>query len=95
MEIYLVVSEFLLGMGIESSLPNVFSYFISENKGSQMPKKYPSIKSIVFFHYSSDKTTTDKAVNWYFKDDLPAREAIIKQVSLWPDSVRLAQVPKP
>ena len=62
---------------------------------SQMPKKYPSIKSIVFFHYSSDKTTTDKAVNWYFKDDLSAREAIIKQVGLWPDSVRLAQVPKP
>ena len=40
MEIYPVFSEFLLGMRIESSLPNVFSYFISENKGSQMPEKY-------------------------------------------------------
>lgn len=55
---------------------------------AQMPEKYPSVKSIIFFHYSDDKTTTDKAVNWYFKDDVPARAAIIKQINLWPDSIR-------
>ena len=38
-EIYPVLSEFLVGMRIESSMPNIFSYFISENKGSAMPEK--------------------------------------------------------
>ena len=38
-EIYPVLSEFLVGMRVESSMPNIFSYFISENKGSAMPEK--------------------------------------------------------
>ncbi len=53
-----------------------------------MPEKYPSIKSIIYFHYSADKTTTDKSIDWYIKDDPAARAAIIKQVKLWPDSVQ-------
>ena len=30
-------------------------------------KNYPLVNSIVFFHYSGDKTTSDKSVNWYIK----------------------------
>ena len=30
-------------------------------------QKYPAVKSIVFFHYSDDKTTTQQVINWYFK----------------------------
>ncbi len=53
-----------------------------------MPVKYPSVKSIIFFHYSADKTTTDKAVNWYFKDDAHTCQSIIKEINLWPEGIK-------
>ncbi|HEY8782283.1 MAG TPA: glycosyl hydrolase [Mucilaginibacter sp.] len=36
---------------------------------AEMPVKYPLVKSVVFFHVANDNTTTDKALNWYIKDD--------------------------
>jgi len=45
--------------------------------------KYHSVKSVVFYHYSSDKTTTDKALNWYIKDDAPTIKAIRKRIVKW------------
>ena len=40
-----------------------------EDALTAMPVKYPLIKSIVFFHVSNDKTTTDKSLDWYIKYD--------------------------
>lgn len=42
-----------------------------------IPVKYPWVKSVVFFHVSSDATTTDKALNWYIKYD----QDIVKTVA--------------
>ena len=39
-ELYPVLSEFLIGMRVESSLPNLFSYLVSEEMGSPLPSKY-------------------------------------------------------
>ncbi len=55
--------------------------------------KYTSIKSILFFHYPADNTITNKTVSWYFIDDKKTKEAIIKQIELWPDSLKY--IPKP
>jgi hypothetical protein len=48
-----------------------------------IPVKYPSVKSLVFYHYSADKTTTDKAVNWHFKDEQATIIAIRKRIVVW------------
>ena len=39
-EIYPVLSGFLIGMRVESSLPNIFTYFISSSQGVKIPDKY-------------------------------------------------------
>jgi len=31
--------------------------------------KYPRVKSIIFFHYSDDRTTTQQTLDWYFTRD--------------------------
>lgn len=46
--------------------------------------KYTSIKSVLFFHYPADETITDKIVSWHFIDDNETKEAIIKEIELWP-----------
>lgn len=46
-------------------------------------KKYPLINSVVFFHYPGDKTTSDKTVNWYIKDDPKVTAEIRKQIRSW------------
>jgi len=51
--------------------------------------KYPAIKSVLFFHQNADKTITDKEVSWYFIEDQKSKEAIIKQLNKWPDSLKL------
>jgi len=48
-----------------------------------LPQKYPAVKSIVFFHYSDDKTTTQQVINWYFKNDAPVTRAITKEINRW------------
>ena len=48
-----------------------------------LPQKYPMVKSILFFHYSKDNTTTQQTLNWYFKDDKPVTRAIVKEVGKW------------
>lgn len=49
-----------------------------------IPKRYPLVKSILFFHYSKDNTTTQKTLNWYFKKDGPVTVAIKKEMEKWP-----------
>jgi len=54
-----------------------------------IPQKYPEIKSVVFFHYSDDKTTTQQAINWYIKDDTATVAALrIKLKSIEPKTVK-------
>lgn len=53
-----------------------------------MAEKYTSIKAVLFFHYPADETITDKIVSWYFIEDKETKEAIIKQIELWPDSLK-------
>ncbi|HWB64562.1 MAG TPA: glycosyl hydrolase [Chitinophagales bacterium] len=48
-----------------------------------MPQKYPAVKSVVFFHYSDDKTTTQQTINWYFKDDTASVKAISSSIKGW------------
>lgn len=45
--------------------------------------KYPYVNAIVFFHYSSDGTTTYKNVDWYIKDDKEVTTEIKRQLQLW------------
>ena len=39
-ELYPVLSGFLIGMRVESSLPNIFTYVISSSQGVKIPDKY-------------------------------------------------------
>lgn len=53
-----------------------------------IPVRYPLVKSVVFFHFSSDNTTTEQTLNWYFIDDSATTQAIIRELSLWPGSLK-------
>lgn len=53
-----------------------------------LPTEYPAVKSILFFHFSNDKTTTQKAVDWTFDDDQPTLKAVTTQVHRWPEALR-------
>ena len=55
---------------------------------ASLPKDYPLVKSVIFFHFSEDKTTTQQAINWYIKNDAPTIKSIRQQISLWPDSLK-------
>lgn len=55
---------------------------------SKLPEKYPSIKSVVFFHYSDDKTVTNKVVSWQIIRDSAALAAIREEIAVWPDSLK-------
>ncbi len=56
---------------------------------SQIPGKYPQLKSIVFFHQPADKTITSKVVSWYFINDPETLDSIKVQIDLWPDSLKV------
>jgi len=59
-----------------------------EEAFSQLPVNYPAVKSILFFHYSEDKTTTQQTLNWYFKDDHSTTRTIINEIKKWPSWVK-------
>jgi len=48
-----------------------------------LPQHYPLVKSIVFFHFSQDNTTTQQTLDWYFKSDHAVTGTIIKEVNKW------------
>jgi|GEM_PF-286052 len=62
---------------------------------SSLPKDYPAVKSVLFFHFSSDQTTTQQAVDWTFKNDPKVLRTIIRTINLWPDSVKPAMTANP
>jgi len=49
----------------------------------QLPQKYPLIKSILFFHFSDDNTTTQQTINWYIKEDPATVKAIVGEIAKW------------
>jgi len=50
---------------------------------TDMPTKYPLVKSVLFYHNSSDNTTTMKSLDWTFKDDSAATGSIIEALKTW------------
>ena len=50
---------------------------------NDLPKKYPQIKAILFFHYPADKTLTDKKISWYFIEDKDVLDSIKNSISKW------------
>jgi hypothetical protein len=49
-----------------------------------LPKKYPAVKSIVFFHNASDNTTTYKSLDWSFAAEPQVVQSIQQALSHWP-----------
>lgn len=43
--------------------------------------KYPAVKSLLFFHYSDDNTTTQQSLNWYFINDSNSVKVIRNQLT--------------
>ncbi len=48
-----------------------------------LPKKFPFIKAVLFFHFSDDKTTTQQVINWYIINDTATIKTIRDEVSAW------------
>jgi hypothetical protein len=53
------------------------------NSLNAVKNKYDLVRSIIFYHISSDKTVTDKSLNWYIKDDSEVTEAIRNEIKEW------------
>ena len=50
---------------------------------SNLPIKYPAVKAVVFYHTSSDNTTTYKILDWTFEDDHDVVQAVRNSMSNW------------
>ena len=59
-----------------------------EESLASLPVDYPAVKSVLFFNYSSDQTTTQQAVDWTFLDDSVTVTSIERQINSWPDSLK-------
>ena len=53
-----------------------------------IPGEYPLVKSVIFFHFSHDNTTTEQTLNWYFIDDTATTKTIMSEIARWPDSLK-------
>jgi beta-mannanase len=53
----------------------------------KMPEKYPSLKSVLFFHFGNDNTLTNKSLDWYISSDTLITNSIVKCFNSWPGSV--------
>jgi hypothetical protein len=54
-----------------------------KNALEDLPKRYPAVKAVLFFHYSVDKTVSDKSLNWYFIHDTASKIAVKKAIKDW------------
>ena len=50
---------------------------------TSLPKKYPAVKALVFYHATKDNTTTYKSLDWSFEDEAPVSTAIKKSINNW------------
>jgi beta-mannanase len=53
------------------------------------PQKYPLVKSVLFFHFDKDNTTTQQTLNWQFIRDKLLVKQLKTQISNWPDSLKI------
>jgi beta-mannanase len=53
----------------------------------KIPNKYDLIKSVVFFHYTNEKST-DKALNWQFIDDKSTIKTMKKEWKNWKAEIK-------
>ncbi len=53
-----------------------------------IPKEYPAVKALMFFHYSVDNTTTEQTVNWTILNDNKSMLTISRNIRNWPDSLK-------
>lgn len=54
-----------------------------------IPKKYPLVKGLLYFHFDADNTTTQQVLNWNIIDDKNVVETIKENVQKWPDSLQM------
>ena len=59
-----------------------------EESFRDLPTDYPSIKSVIFFHYSEDRTVTNKVVSWQIIREPRSLEALRTAMDSWPDSLK-------
>jgi beta-mannanase len=59
-----------------------------EDAMADIPKLYPAVKSILFFHHGEDRTTTQQTLNWQIINDAGVKKSILNQISQWPDSIK-------
>jgi hypothetical protein len=59
-------------------------WFVDALDGIQ--KKYTLIKSLIFYHISSDKTVTDKSLDWYIINDAEVLGAVRGMISEWDEN---------
>jgi hypothetical protein len=46
-----------------------------------LPTAYPAVKSVLFFHYSDDRTTTQQSLNWQIIDDVNTLRVIKERLT--------------
>lgn len=73
----IILSEFA-SLGVGGNRSEWFA-----NALDDLPEKYPMIKGILFFHTSSDQTTTYKSLDWQILDDSASIQAIVQARDSW------------
>jgi len=58
------------------------------NAMQSLPQKYPAVKGMIFFHATSDNTTTYKSLDWSFESDKPTTEAVKKSILNWKNLIK-------
>lgn len=54
-----------------------------------IPVKYPLVKSLIFFHFDSDNTTTQQTLNWQIINDTSIVKTIKTEINKWDDSLKV------
>ena len=50
---------------------------------TRLPVRYPLVKSLLFFHFSNDQTTTQQVLDWTIKNDPAIVDAVAKAIAAW------------
>jgi hypothetical protein len=55
----------------------------------EIPLKYPLVKSLLFFHFDADNTTTLQVLNWNIINDQQIIKTVKDNIAKWPDSLQM------
>lgn len=55
---------------------------------SSLIRDYPMVKSLLFFHFSADNTTTEQTLNWTILEDPRSLFVVGRSIRNWPDSLK-------